>query len=173
MGTRSLIKIFDIDGKEICTIYTQNDGYPKGWMLDIVRFLSKRKLVNGFRYYDEINGMDDLATQVITFLKLKYYEILKKFIRKKEDMYFRNKVRDKIHKMILAGGIYLMPPGSRGFDEEWIYHIKPNDKYVKDMKSDKFTVEGGIIIEVYKVDGTDVKLVWKGTPTAYVNTFSQ
>jgi len=177
MGTRALIKVFDVDGEEICTIYTQTDGYPDGWMLDVARFLSERKLVNGFNKYDVVNGMNDLVAQIVTLLKLKDFEVLKHYIMKKKSEYFHNDPSDEVHGMILAGGIYVMPAGTKDVDEEWVYHIKPDDAYVSAMKGGcLFGVEGGIIIEVYRPiemfnSSNGLKLVWKGTPKEYVDEF--
>lgn len=74
MGTRSSYSVIEKSGdskKVLCNIYCQYDGYPKGHPLDTAKFLSERKVVNGFASNDTkvFNGAGCLAAQLITFLK--------------------------------------------------------------------------------------------------------
>jgi hypothetical protein len=41
MGTRSITYIYDENGKVICKMYVQFDGYPSGHGLDLARFLKE------------------------------------------------------------------------------------------------------------------------------------
>lgn len=178
MGTRCLIKVQNLDGKEIVTIYTQHDGYPDGWMLEVARFLSMRKMVNGIQYYDVINGMEDLASQIITLLKLRCAGISKEALGERYDGYFMNRdYDDPVYKMIVAGGVYVHPAGDMDLDEEWVYYIKPDEEYAKSFYNIFGEVKGGVIIEVYKprngfASSSGLELVWKGTPEEYVKEFT-
>ena len=122
MGTRALIKPLDIYGKPICTIYTQYDGYPDGVPLDVAKYLSKRKLVNGIgmgEHFKVVNGMDDLTAQIIAYLKQIATETMRR-VEKGEGF--------------TAGTIYVMPPEAKDVDEEYIYYIYPDPEYAELMK---------------------------------------
>lgn len=166
MGTRSLIRIYDHDETEIATIYTHTDGYPNGWMLEVARFLASRRFVKGIMHYDTINGIGDLVAQVITLLKLKFYESVK------DIALLQNKPSDEVHGMILAGCIYAMPPGTEDVLEEWEYRIKPDENFRKllDLPT-PMNLHANVIIEVYKVEDNNRELVWKGTPQEYLEKF--
>jgi len=166
MGTRALIIPKDSDGKEICVIYTQYDGYPDGIMLEVARFLSTREVVNGFGLNDfyVFNGMDDLAGQLITFLKLMVYKLRRNWIEKfsKKAMEEKNAklgFMSDFGKLITCGNIYVMPAGTRDVMEEFIYYIKPDGK-------------GGVIIEAYDVHGDSDKPIFVGTPKEYIEKFA-
>jgi len=94
MGTRSLTRIMD-DGKEICCIYRQFDGYPSGHGAALAAILAGTQIVNGMSGdYSKIhNGMGCLAASVIA------------------------KLKDG------PGGIYLYAPGSKDCGEEYTYTI--------------------------------------------------
>jgi hypothetical protein len=47
MGTRSITYIVDRNGKVICKMYLQYDGYPSGHGLDLAEFLTKNKDMKG------------------------------------------------------------------------------------------------------------------------------
>jgi hypothetical protein len=96
MGTRSLTLVLDEDGKEICVLYRQYDGYPAGHGFDLKQFLSGVQIVNGLGVNKQTkvaNGMGCLAAQLITFFKAE------------------------------AGGFYLYPAGARDCGEEYIYTV--------------------------------------------------
>jgi len=163
MTTKSLIKVFDVDGSEIATIYTQADGYPEGWMYTVAEFLSSRRLVNGFSEYNEINGMDDLVAQIVTLMKLKHYEVVSEY---------RELKGEGIDRMIVTGGIYVMAGGISGIGEEWVYHIKPNKAYIRACRTTLSNNErSGVIIEVYKVADGNLQKVWRGTPKKYLEKY--
>jgi hypothetical protein len=68
MGTSSIIEFQD-EGKVLCCVYAQYDGYPEGRGVDLARFLVSKKLVNGLPLTREehlANGMGCLAAQWIT-----------------------------------------------------------------------------------------------------------
>ena len=73
MGTRSVTIIQEQDGKEICRIYRQYDGYPRGAGKELAMFCN-RIIINGIRLdaegpgnYGErfSNGMGELAAQLV------------------------------------------------------------------------------------------------------------
>lgn len=103
MGTRALTVIKESDGREICTIYRQYDGYPGGLGDDLKRILSAGPLVNGIQGSRPcFNGMGDLAAQVIANLKIK-------------------------DGKITVGNVYVHPPDTRDCGEEYIYTIYSKD----------------------------------------------
>lgn len=111
MGTRSLTIIEDEDGKGICCIYQQFDGYPSGVGQTLHDLLKDMRIVNGFdstkdRMGEAANGMKCLAAQIVAALKN------------------------------CIGNVYLYPPGCRDCDEEYRYIIKPGAK-LTDKTSDK------------------------------------
>ena len=94
MGTRSHTILYGNDGKEICVLYRQYDGYPDGHGKELKNFLRGKKIVNGLSGDTSMvfNGMDCLAASIVAHFK-------------KE-----------------AGGFYLMSAGSR--DGEFEYKVK-------------------------------------------------
>lgn len=107
MGTRALTVILETDGREICTIYRQFDGYPEGLGMDLKGILDGGSLVNGISDRSKLcfNGMGCLAAQIIANLK----------------------ARDG---KIEAGNVYLYPPGSRDCGEEYIYTLYAKNKVI-------------------------------------------
>lgn len=94
MGTRCLTVFTNNDGKEICRMYRQYDGYPEGHGVELGKFLAGIKIVNGYGSVDHVaNGMDCLAAQVIAHFK------------------------DGV------GGFYLMAPKTKDVGEEYVYVI--------------------------------------------------
>lgn len=173
MASRGLIRVFDEDGKVLACIYMHWDGYPWGSMLEVAKFLASRKLVNGITRHDEINGMDDLAAQVVTLLKLKLFEALSIFLDHDE---LTSCAPDELaYKFILAGGVYLLPGDVEVADEEWVYHIKPEEEYKTALLSldNARSKSCSVVIEAYKVTGNGLELEWKGTPKEYVEHFVQ
>lgn len=79
MGTRSLTFVMDHKFQPCVCIYRQFDGYPTrtgmGW--DSYNFLANRNKVNGISYPSSwkqtSNGMEDLAAQLVMYLKMKRY----------------------------------------------------------------------------------------------------
>lgn len=66
MGTRSLTHFINTDGKGICTVYRQYDGYPSGHGRDLFNCLGHRKLVNGYNdSQNQVNGMTNAAAMLI------------------------------------------------------------------------------------------------------------
>jgi len=92
MGTRSLVH-FEDDGKIICTVYRQFDGYPEGRGTELAEFLSNITMRNGFGMGDaagtHANGVGCLIAQ---WIKLEKQDI---------------------------GGIYVQAPGVAG-EDDWI-----------------------------------------------------
>ena len=118
METRALFKVLDYE-KEIVTIYTQFDGYPEGLPLGVAKYLANRRLVNGIapdKYFKVVNGMDDVAAHVVAYLKHLITESYKKFTGENGEGF-------------IAGTIYIMPPGTRGVGEKYIYYIYPDPEY--------------------------------------------
>lgn len=73
MGTRSLTKFQQEDGKEIVVMYRQYDGYPEGHGRELAEFLSPMRICNGFGSGEKAgewaNGMGCLAAQVVAHFK--------------------------------------------------------------------------------------------------------
>lgn len=73
MGTRSMTYVIDdYDNKTpIISLYRQFDGYPAGMGQDLYNFLANRQVVNGFGEKSVLtsNGIDDLAAQLVCYLK--------------------------------------------------------------------------------------------------------
>ena len=110
MGTRCLTIVEDEDGNEILNMYRQMDGYPEGHGKELSEFLKDIVIVNGIKMNETrkiANGMGCLAAQLVAHFK--------------DDV----------------GQVYLMPPKQRGFDEEYVYTVKPH--------------EGKLGVEVFKV----------------------
>ena len=70
MGTRSTIAIYE-NTKHLVTIYQQYDGYPSGVGLQLAKFVSSGKLVNGLGGHKGLvfNGMGCLAAALIKEFK--------------------------------------------------------------------------------------------------------
>jgi hypothetical protein len=95
MSTRSLTRIHDESGKEVCCIYVHGDGYPDGVGRQLADFIVARPLVRGISGSDRVaNGMTDLAAQIVVHLK-----------------------GDRV------GGTYLYAPGTSDCSEEYVYAI--------------------------------------------------
>ena len=97
MGTRSLTVFKEESGKEICVMYRQMDGYPKGHGLELANFLAGMKIVNGISATEKgrtANGMPCLTAQVIKEFK-----------------------GDRV------GDIYIQPAGTRDCWEDYIYFV--------------------------------------------------
>jgi len=70
MGTRSLTRVMDKEGKVIIELYRQYDGYPKGMGKEVLDFINGKKLVNGIGADRNVfNGMHDFAAQLVAHLK--------------------------------------------------------------------------------------------------------
>lgn len=103
MGTRSLTKVYNDEGKPICTIYRHMDGYPSGHGQVLADWLAQKVIVNGIGSTwpgkDEgkqpANGMGDLAAQLVCYLKSDS-EI---------------------------GGIYLYQPNIGDLGQDYSYHV--------------------------------------------------
>jgi hypothetical protein len=100
MGTRSITKFIE-EGKEICVLYRQFDGYPEGHGKELAEFLQNMPIVNGYGddTIKQANGVGCLAAQVVSHFKTK------------------------------VGGFYLYPPKTHDIGEEFIYSVsgKPGD----------------------------------------------
>lgn len=99
MGTRCLTNVFDDDGALICTMYRQYDGGPDAHGLELAKFLSKIKVINGIsddaKMGTHANGMECLAAQIVARFK------------------------DCI------GGIYLVKPRKKADFEDYVYDVVP------------------------------------------------
>ena len=73
MGTRSLTFIKEKHDKEYSiNMYKQYDGYPKGYGLDLAKYLNKFTIVNGFSMNDKrtiANGVSCLIAQLVSNFK--------------------------------------------------------------------------------------------------------
>lgn len=135
MGTRALTIIEDTDGKEICCIYQQYDGYPSGVGATLHELLKEMKIVNGYnkeKAGTHANGMSCLAAQIVVALKTD------------------------------IGNVYLYAPGSRDCGEEYRYTIKPAGK--TDTTPDK-VFEGlsfGVLLKVESGCGQKWETIYDG-----------
>ena len=118
MGTRSLTIVLDEEGREICVIYRQFDGYPTGHGGELKAFLKSFHVVNGFGSHTPVraaNGMPCLAAQLIAHFKTG------------------------------IGGFYLYPSGSRDMGEEYIYTIYQKTDHVVLPQSLFLRIQAGAI----------------------------
>ena len=71
MGTRSITRVKDEDGKVILTMYRQMDGYLEGHGAELVEFLKGIQLTDGININDVgvANGMGCLAAQLVAHFK--------------------------------------------------------------------------------------------------------
>jgi len=127
MTTRGLIQIYDQihekngDKQRLLTnVYVHGDMYPKdGVMCDVFKFLSNKTLASGFmpnKIFMQVNGMDDLAAQIITYLKSSYSVSMKRLGYDGGD--------------IAAGYVYVYPISIklRDLDVRYIYKISLNNR---------------------------------------------
>ena len=89
--------------------------YPKdGVMCDVFKFIGEKTLASGYepkKIFMQVNGMDDLATQIITYLKSSYAASMKRLGYNGGD--------------IAAGYVYIYPINIklRDLDVRYIYRI--------------------------------------------------
>tara|TARA_B100000686_G_C16474230_1_gene803705 strand:+ start:204 stop:671 length:468 start_codon:yes stop_codon:yes gene_type:complete len=111
MGTRSITVIEDEEGKELCRIYRQFDGYPSHHGDELGNIVNRgpvvsRKVLGSSDYL----GMPELAATVVATLK----------------SYIRDPVTGNYewnNPMFDNNRIQLMPKGKHDAGEEWIYTI--------------------------------------------------
>jgi len=125
MTTRGLIQIYEREkngGKHglLTNVYVHGDMYPKnGIMCDVFKFLGNKTLSSGFmpeKIFMQVNGMDDLAAQIITYLKSSYATSMKRLYNGGD---------------IAAGYVYIYPINIklRDLDVRYIYRIyAPNSR---------------------------------------------
>ncbi len=100
MGTRSLLHFIRKQGDnetELCNIYRQYDGYPKGRGLELAEWLESFTIVNRFSSKDErriANGLDCLCA-----------------------LWISEEKGDKV------GNVYMMGINERDGGEEYIYKV--------------------------------------------------
>lgn len=96
MGTRSLTVIADEEGKEICVMYRQFDGYPTGHGQELAEFLCGKRMVDGMRdhNHNQFNGAACMAASIVAHFKEG------------------------------PGGIYLHPAGTSDCWEDYIYTVR-------------------------------------------------
>ena len=105
MGTRSNTFVKDEDGKIICNMYRQYDGYLSGHGADLLSKFGEIKIINGIEMGQTVgthaNGMGCFSAQMVA--------------------YFKQKI----------GGIYLFGhDGKVTQDNDYTYEISPkNDKF--------------------------------------------
>jgi hypothetical protein len=72
MGTRSLTRVMDEDGKPLLCLYRQMDGYPSGHGAELAEFLKGMVVVNGIGSNQPAkiaNGMGCLTAQLVAHFK--------------------------------------------------------------------------------------------------------
>lgn len=122
MGTRCLTYIFG-DKTPLLCFYRQYDGYPQGHGVELGKFISSIKVVNGYQHDmtagEYANGPGCFAAQVLS--------------------HFKNEAG--------LGGIYVQPPVlNADSGQEYEYHIHFNSVYAQDRWVDNKYVSH---IEVY------------------------
>ena len=73
MGTRCTTQVYDEHDNVIANIYCQFDGYYEGFGVDLAKFLSQRKICNGFSNETagtHANGVGCLAAQIVSYFKV-------------------------------------------------------------------------------------------------------
>lgn len=73
MGTRSITRIYEIDGTQVAEIYRQYDGYFEGHGVELATIMEGMIVVNGISGKERgvvANGMGCLAAQVVAALKI-------------------------------------------------------------------------------------------------------
>ena len=105
MSTRGTIIINNEDGERAFAIYRQSDCYIHGGLgAELFRFMKDRILVNGYSFVGvagkiQVNGLGDLAAQLVTELKGNSDNV---------------------------GGVYIMAEGEEIHgDVEYVYYITP------------------------------------------------
>ena len=72
MATRGTLRFVE-DGVQLAKIYVHHDSYPSGWPAGVKDFVKNIKVGNGMgsdaAFGKFANGFDDLALQIIIFLK--------------------------------------------------------------------------------------------------------
>jgi len=116
MTTRGLIQIYEKNGGKqrlLTNIYVHGDMYPNGVMCDVFKFIGEKTLASGYepkKIFMQVNGMDDLATQIITYLKNGHTTLMKRLGYDGGD--------------IAAGYVYIYPNVKlRDLDVRYIYRI--------------------------------------------------
>ncbi len=100
MGTRATATIHNDDG-ELCSIYSQFDGYPDGFGSLLATFRMSRKIINGISdqtIETHANGMGCFAAQLISNLKTRIGGIYMHSIKSDDDFidYHYDLYEDKI-----------------------------------------------------------------------------
>jgi len=119
MTTRGLIQIYEKNGdgdkqRLLTNIYVHGDMYPNGVMCDVFKFIGEKTLASGYepkKIFMQVNGMDDLAAQIITYLKNGHATLMKRLGYDGGD--------------IAAGYVYVYPINVklRDLDVRYIYRI--------------------------------------------------
>ena len=132
MSTRC-ITIVKEDGKDLLTFYRHSDGYPTSHGADLKEFLEKHVLVNGIgsglAKKKQANGIGCLAASLIKELKQG------------------------------PGGIYIVPNGTKGMDEEYLYIISNKEKQFLLKIYDTSKEEKPVVIYTGTVEGFNPKEV--------------
>lgn len=134
MGTRGTMVIKDEQGKVILSLYRQMDSYFDGHGREVVDFIKNGKLVNGFsfdaKFGEVFNGMGDLATQLIAYLK-----------RPKPGYPSKKKVQS-------VGSLYITAPIKKGEEEGFHYELSCKDnQLILRAKGYAFDDEGNDILK--------------------------
>jgi len=147
MGTTGLLIIHDVydrvygDGKgkgkyvPVATIYSTSDAYPRGgFMCWVCEYLKDRVIRSGIsNYFGVVNGMDDLASVIIAYLKY----LASKMVLEVEKNYVLKDQPAIREPPITAGFVYLLPTNIKPIntDAEYVYMIYPPQNY--EMTYDK------------------------------------
>lgn len=110
MGTRSLTFVYSEVDEPIINMYGQWDGYPEYHGLELAKFLTNGKFVNGISTDDKniFNGMECLAARLVSSFK------------------------------IGPGGFYLYPVSATECYQDYEYHIYKDKVVVTDGRDTLF-----------------------------------
>jgi len=131
MGTRSLthFKRDSIDSPTLMTMYRQYDGNPSGHGKDMVDFLSKKEVYNGYplHAFHDFNGMGDVAAQTVAHLKTWHYPLTEAEALDGSFFTTENRMVNPRYGEPRIGNVYIVEPDSTDQGEEYVYTVYLDD----------------------------------------------
>jgi len=178
MGTRGLLVVYGHGNNKrkytrIATMYVMYDAYPDGFMCLLCEYLKDRVIRNGIsNTYANINGMDDLASIIVSYMKYLASTW------QKED-------RPNKTPLIPSGYIYLIPNNTkvRETDADFVYYLYPPEGYEKLYDMSMITTQSptewleipfmAVRVRAYKYDWHNgkLKLLFNGTMGKYYEKY--
>ena len=149
MATRSLTHIKNAQGNILCTVCRHSDGDPDGHGRELAYVLQDMIITDHIREDQSLKtavGMECLAAQIVTELKQTGQTGC-------EDGSVRVVGCDRPQ----LGRVYLYPPGSKGYDESYIYTVYP-----------EHVAETEDTIPLIKCEMPDGECLFDGTPDEFL-----